>query len=308
MESYELLMGLGLSEALPNVEMTISQYDYSDSEIGRYTGTFCSIFDNIPNFERYYYRVTALGKKDVQGRLLSEHFGVRVSSIGGFKVSEESFVNSFLNYEVKEYAKYKKSVGNQTIVFNFAYELIHDFWYIDRMKTIKQNTPEKFNSALEGFLKKFKGFQSLKNLNDVKGKKGIYLLVLDEYNVCYLGQTNDIRTRIMRHWSRNDYFTGTGIDMFKAKDTTRIYYALAEGKNKINSLEHRVINEMPSRYTLNCMAGGDIDYLMENTFLITKTPSRDSDFVNYVTQYYNITERINADMGKFVDLSVKTGC
>ncbi len=306
MDTDELFIGIGLSDTLPAVEMTISQYDHWDCEIGRYTGTFTSIFDSIPNFERYYYRVAALGKNDIQGMLSSKHFGVRVTSIGGFKVSEESFINSFLNNNVKEYAKRKECGGVQAIDFNFAYEMIHDFWFIDRMRTVKQNTSEGFNSALDGLLRRFKEFQPLENLNDVKGKNGIYLLVLDEYNVCYLGQSNDIRARIMRHWSRNDYFTGTGIDMFKAKDTTRIYYALTEKSRKTNSLEHRAINEMPSRYTLNCMAGGDIDYLAENSFSINKSPSPDSDFVNYVLQYYNIFERINANIGRFIVSSSKT--
>ena len=300
MVTDSLYMETDLFSNLPNVKMTISQYDHWDCEIGRYTGTFASIFDNIPNFERYYYRVAALGKSDMQGRLFSKHFGVRVTSIGGFKVSEESFINSFLNNEVKEYAKQKECGSVQTIGFNFALELVHDFWYIDRMRTLSQNTPEGFNSALNDFLSKFIEFQPLENLNDVERKNGIYLLVLDEYNVCYLGQSNDIRSRVMRHWSRNDYFSGTGIDMFKAKDTTRIYYALTEKKHQTNSLEHRAISEMPSRYTLNCMAGGDIDYLAENSFSITKAPSTDGNFVNYVSQYYDIPERINSNIDKFI--------
>lgn len=296
----KLFMGIGISSALPTVEMTVSQYDHWDCEIGRHTGTFTSIFDNIPNFERYYYRITALGKNDVQGRVSSKHFGVRVTSIGGFNVSEESFINSFLNNDVKEYAEFKASGDAREIDFNFAYEMIHDFWFIDRMKTMRQNTAEGFNSALACFLGKFKEFQPLENLNDVQNKNGIYLLVLDEYNICYLGQSNNIRKRIMCHWSRNDYFTGTGIDMFKAKDTTRIYYALTDGKRKTNSLEHRAINEMPARYMLNSMAGGDIDYLAENSFSTNIPPAQDNNFVNYVLQSYDIFERINDNMGRFI--------
>lgn len=284
---------------LPNIKITISQYDSSDREIGRYTGTFSSVFDCIPNFEKYYYRVTALGKTDAQGRVITEHFGVKTTSIGGFKLSEESFINSFLNFEIKEYSKQK---ANNCIEwdFNFSYELIHDFWYIDRLRTLRQNSSEGFNAALDHFLNKSKQFYPLTNLNDVKEVSGIYLLVLDEYNICYLGQADDIRKRIMRHWSRNDYFTGTGIDMFKAKDTTRIYVAPVDRKRKINSLEHKSIKTIPPRYTLNILAGGDIDYLASHSMQITKGKCTDSEYINYVTQNYDVVERIHANKNRFV--------
>lgn len=286
--------------SLPDIEMTISQYDHQDCEIGRYTGTFTAIFDSIPNFSYYYFRVTALGKKEVHRRVSSEHFGVKATSIGGLKLSEESFINSFLNNNIQKYAKQKEYNKTSLSSFTFAYELIHDFWFADRMKTLKQNTPEGFNAALNNFLRKFKEFQKVENLDALKERNGIYLLVLDEYNSCYLGQSNDLRKRIMRHWSRNDYFTGTGIDMFKAKDTTRIYVAFTEGKHQINSLEHQAINYMPARYALNCLSGGDIDYLAENELSLAKNPCPDSDFVDYVIHDYNIVERINANKGRFI--------
>lgn len=300
MEVDDFLAEIRLCHTLPNIAMTISQYDYQDREIGKYTGTFTSVFDNIPEANKFYFRVTALGKNDAQGRLFTSHFGVRTTSIGGFKVSEESFINSFLNNNVREYTMQKARGSVQAEDFNFSYELIHDFWYIDRMRTIQQNTSEGFHYALERFLRKFTEFQPIEDLNDVKEKIGIYLLVLDGYNVCYLGQSSDIRKRIMRHWSRNDYFTGTGIDMFKAKDTTRIYVALTSGKHETNLLEHQAIDEMPSRYTLNCLAGGDIDFLERNSFSINRKPCYDRDFVDYVLQDYDITDRINKCKDRFV--------
>jgi len=196
MDLIELLTEPFFCDSLPNIEMTISQYDYWDCEIGRYTGTFTAIFDSILDFNKYYYRVTSLGKHDLQRRVYTEHFGIRATSIGSFKVSEESFINSYLNHCIKEYAKQKEFGHTLTAIPNFAYILIHDFWFIDRMKTIKQNTSNGFHSALDNFLNKFKEFQQIENLNDIKGKNGIYLLVLDEYNICYLGQANDLKKRI----------------------------------------------------------------------------------------------------------------
>lgn len=289
---------------LPDVTMTISQYDYQDQEIGRHTGTFNSVFDNIPDFDRFYYRVTALGKTDIQNRLSTSHFGVRTTSIGGFNVSEESFLNAYLNYNVKDYALQKACGDIRPEDFNFAFLLIHDFWFLDRMRTLRQNTSSGFQDALDTFLKNFTEFKSIVNLDEVKEKRGIYLLVLDDYNVCYLGQARNIRQRIMRHWSRNDYFTGTGIDMFKARDTTRVYVAFTDKNRKTNALEHQVIDAMPSRYTLNCLAGGDIDFLADHALSISKKPCRDDDYVNYVLQDYDIVERIKESSGRFIIESI----
>lgn len=293
---YDLPMPIS---SLPDIEMTISQYDYSDHEIGRFTGTFTSIFDSINNFENYYYRITSLGISNKQGKVCTYHFGVKTTSIGNFVLTEENFLNSFLNHEIQEYAKQKRN-GIITFNFSFAYVLIHDFWYIDRLRTLNQNTSEEFNTALDKFLSKFKQFIPIYDLNNVDNKEGIYLLVLDEYNACYLGQAVNLRNRIMRHWSRNDYFTGSGIDMFKAHDTTRIFIALASGKDRTNSLEHKTINAMPSRYTLNCLPGGDIDYLAKHSFGLSKKPCTDNDFINFVAQHYDIAERIHANKQRFI--------
>lgn len=284
---------------LPNIEMTISQYNNNDEEVGRYTGTFTSVLDQIPNFNKFYYRVTALGKTDTQGRVTAEHFGIKAISFGGLKLSEESFINAFLNHQVLEYAKLKVA-GCIDYDFNFAYVLIHDFWYIDKLKTLAQNNSSSFNEMLDSFLAKNKHFHPLTNLNNVKEVSGIYLLVLDEYNVCYLGQSNDLQKRIMRHWSRNDYFTGTGIDMFKAKDTTRIYIAPVSGQNRINALEHNVVKNFSPRYTLNILAGGDIDYLFNHSMQLMKDECVDSDYINYSIQNYDITERIHANKHRFI--------
>ena len=75
--------------------------------------------------------------------------------------------------------------------------------------------------------------KQIEDLNVLNGKQGVYLLVLDRYRACYVGQSDDMRRRIMRHWSRNDYFTGSGIDMFKAHDTTRIYAAVLKENHRI---------------------------------------------------------------------------
>ena len=284
---------------LPDVEITISQYDHTDCEIGRFTGTFTSVFDSIPDFEYYHYRVTALGKNTAYKRIATKHFGVNTISFDGCFLTEENYINNFLNHEIAEYAKQQKT-GHISQEFSFSCILVHDFWYIDRMRTLHQNTPKGFQFSLQHFLSEFTQFWELDDLNSVKGKEGIYLLILDKYNACYLGQAVDIRKRIMRHWSRNDYFSGTGIDMFKAKDTTRIYVALTNNSRITNTLEYDTINAIPSRYTLNCLAGGNIEYLTQHSHTFSKKACSDVDFINYVTQDYNIIDRINSNCNRFI--------
>ena len=288
------------TEPLEQVRMTIDCYNENDCIVSTHTGEFQEVFDNIPNFERNYYRVAVLGKHEGSKRVTTNYYGVKTTSVGGFKLSEESFLNAFLNKLVKEYAedKRKETLAGQD--YNFADVIVHDFWYIDRMRTLHQNTAEGFNFVLDRFVKRFRSFERVDDLNLLKGKNGIYLLVLDKYNACYFGQSNDIRKRIMRHWSRSDYFTGTGIDMYKAYDTTRIYAAITQPGYKTNHMENRVIESIPPRYTINCMAGGDIDYLEKTGKAITKPENRDDNFINYVHLNYNLTERIKENKSRFI--------
>ncbi len=302
MELEELMKMMYEAMHVQEAKITITQYDSDDCAVASYTGEFKTIFDNIPDFEKYYYRVTAFGKHEGFKRVTTNYYGVKTTSIGGFRLTEESYVNSVLNYMIKCYAKAKK-MGLSTsdrYNYNFACVMDHDFWYIDQMKNVRQNTKEKFNYELKQLLKKFHSFKRIENLNELEGQNGIYLLVLDEYNCCYWGQSNNMRKRIMKHWSRNDYFSGTGIDMFKAYDTTRIYAAVTEGTRRTNELEHKVIQMMPPRYTLNCLAGGDGNQLVSHKKSILKPDNEDREFINYKKVYYSIEERIRENEGRFI--------
>ena len=77
---------------------------------------------------------------------------------------------------------------------------------------------------------------------------GLYFLILDKYNRCYVGQSNDIKRRIQTHWSKVNYAT-TGIDMFKAYDTTRIY--VNPVKKELDKWETTAILDIEQKYLLN---------------------------------------------------------
>lgn len=80
----------------------------------------------------------------------------------------------------------------------------------------------------------------------------------------------------MRHWSRHDYFSGTGIDMFKAYDTTRIF-VLECSRRWINTNEYNMVNLIDSNYTLNGITGGDIEYHIKNKLPIAKAKGDKSE-------------------------------
>ena len=263
-------------------KVTITQYDKNDCEIATYTGSFCEVFDSINCFQNYYYRITALGKHEPQERIWTEYFGEKISNIGGHKLSEESFINNWLNWLVQYYYKFLCGKYNVTILFSFKLIYIHDSWYLNRVLSLRQNNRELFNKALNKYLNEHSEFIEISSLKQVAGKSGIYILVLDAYNACYIGQAKDIRRRIMAHWSRNNYHSGNGIDMFKAYDTTRIYAAINESRNEENNnvLENDSIRIIPSKYTLNSMAGGNLDFLLSKRENLMKEKTKEKGYLN----------------------------
>ena len=298
MELEQLMQMFYESIHVQEATITIAQYGKWDNYIQSYTGEFKQIFEQIPQFDRYYYRVAALGKHESFQRVYGRHFGVKISSIGKFELSEEGFLNAYLNYMIGTYKKERDT--DKARWYNFAYLMEHDFWYIDRMNCLKQNTEDDFNRVLEGALKKYRSFKKIEDLNLLNEVNGIYILVLDRYNACYIGQSNNMKKRIMRHWARNDYFTGAGIDMFKAYDTTRIFAAITAPGKRTNMAERKIISAIPYRYTLNYLAGGDVNQLQAEGKSILKPENTDDSFVDYTKEYYDIAERVKESQARFI--------
>lgn len=132
------------------------------------------------------------------------------------------------------------------------------------MEYFKSLDHDMFNKELEAFVLRNK-FIDVWNLKKFKGVSGYYIMVLDEYNQCYIGWSKDIYKRIRTHWNiRKDFdrllFPSHGmkssimsIDSFRILDTTRIF--IKPQKDDCNS-EEFLVNDMNKMYTLNRIGGG----------------------------------------------------
>ncbi len=121
---------------------------------------------------------------------------------------------------------------------------------------------DAFNKHLEQQCAKFK-LMECKNLNDLAGIEGVYVLVLDSYKQVYIGQSSDIKQRITSHWNGKKsldrmiygrvFDSILSIDSFGALDTTRIFYL--ETYNTY-LYEEKMVASFSSLYLLNRTAGG----------------------------------------------------
>ena len=104
------------------------------------------------------------------------------------------------------------------------------------------------------------------DLKEVNNVEGIYILVLDEYKQVYIGISNNIKKRILQHWSDKKDFDRLlfgdkeksilSIDSFGALDTTRIFYKEFSYFDDIYSAEYNVVAKFKDKYKLNRVDGG----------------------------------------------------
>lgn len=253
---------------------TILQFDADDHLIGEYTGELKCILDNIENGETFYYRFPCFSDIGSKKKIRYTHFGLKGINTSCNEYSAEELITYYLNYEIQAYYRRKKKGkkfhcrGFENIEFIYAIQL-------QEADRLNRNTAEDFNKRLDSFLKRHSEFKPVVDLNDYRGMCGIYLLVLDKYNVCYIGQTQTaLRVRIKQHWTRSDYFL-RGIDRFKAMDTTRIYVYPIQDTESINLAEYSLIPDFPEQYTLNCgSSGGDVYFMKSHGELPNIEPDK----------------------------------
>lgn len=134
------------------------------------------------------------------------------------------------------------------------------------MEFFKQIPREAFNAALEQLIGSNKNAQQIFDLNDCKKMHGIYVLVLDKYKQVYIGQSRDIKSRIISHWNKQKEFdrllwgglnhSVLSIDSFGALDTTRIFVLETD---LLDASERFAVHKMPPHFRLNRIGGGTID-------------------------------------------------
>ena len=125
---------------------------------------------------------------------------------------------------------------------------------------------EKFEKALSALLKRRKNFKQIYDLNECDRIEGIYALVLDEYKQIYIGQSKDIKKRILQHWRKKKEFDRLlcgradssilSIDVFGFLDTTRIFVLKTETLWDLDNTEVVLLNAISKKYLLNRTAGG----------------------------------------------------
>ena len=136
------------------------------------------------------------------------------------------------------------------------------------MKYFSLLDKNEFNNEINSFLKKYKSFKSVSDLNEYKYVSGCYIMVLDEYKQIYIGVANDIKRRIQQHWTKMKPFDRLlfpqdavetsimSIDSFRALDTTRIY---AYKCNNYYDLENQYIEYFSPKFICNRRSGGKFD-------------------------------------------------
>jgi len=229
----------------PKIKFEVHQYDSDDNELG----VFYSEYDlfTSPNYKNYYYRIKPF-LSTPRGRVYNEHFGVTVSNEGTNAFDMGVYWNQLLNYLITLSDTPEQLLKFMNGNLSWHYKKFHDLSTLDH---------SEFNKALSAFTSKFP-FSQVNNLFTANKMSGIYLLVLDEYACCYMGQSKNIKTRIQQHWRKTNFYTD-GIDMFKAFDTTRIYTIfLQDGftQKYIDKLEYHFIHSIDRKYLLNFLGGG----------------------------------------------------
>lgn len=207
------------------------------------------------------------------------HFGVKIKVTEHIKLSRDNYCTP-TNKCRKNHTEWLKDrirfngwkVPNETYadIEHFTDEWVKQH-YNDCMLNFDLNIAfferidiKEFNSYLNKFVTANK-FKKVDDLNTVASIPGIYILVLDEYKQVYIGKAENIKRRIMQHWSAKKEFdrliygsvdsSVLSIDSFGALDTTRIFYKKVQN-NKIHEQEGKIVDSFEPSYSLNRICGG----------------------------------------------------
>lgn len=124
----------------------------------------------------------------------------------------------------------------------------------------------EFEDALQHVLVKGRTFKPVESLQDWDAVEGAYVMVFDDYKQFYIGQSEDVRKRIKRHWTTrkpfdrlifgSPYDSIFPTDEFRALDNTRIFAARSRNPYAV---EERAEKGADQRFSLNRMSGGEAD-------------------------------------------------
>ena len=230
----------------------INQYDDTDC--------LCNTFESYsgvlacPNYSEYYYRYDAF-PDTMREKLRFKHFGLSLYKAGLPFLSEDQYCNDFLNDTIKSRRIHAFCGAKNLDPFLLP---VYDR-YLGKMKQIVNLDYQEFESALGRLTEQYQ-LEEVLDLNECNGCSGIYLLVLEMYKQLYIGQSTNIKARIINHWNRKDLVSGCCIDTFRAKDTKRIFVMKDRDgrfRNHHNDIEIKMIGSVDPKFLLNIMPGGD---------------------------------------------------
>lgn len=203
-----------------------------------------------------------------------KHFGLNLRSTKlGFELKRENYAiinpkNSLHNFECMKNAYTDNSGKFYTEEWCIAHreKCLKNFDL--NMNFFKTLNHDEFDKEIVRFLKKYKKFKAVQDLNEYNNVSGYYMMVLDKYCQIYIGTSENIKRRIQSHWTKTRSFdrllfpmnavekSVLSIDSFRALDTTRIY---ATHTAKLYCLEDEYINFFSPKFITNRIKGGITD-------------------------------------------------
>lgn len=250
-------------------------------------------FDAGKYEKNYFVHFNTRLKKNDRNILTRENYCIPTNKLG---TSEKKFIKNVIErYKDKKVKFYECYLTIPNEVFadeeHYSNEWVENH-YKDCMRNFDLNMKyfeslnyNDFDKKLKSFTKKNK-FVEVNNLDDLV-VCGIYILVLDKYKQVYIGKADNIRKRILNHWSKKKEFdklifgrvedSVLSIDSFGALDTTRIFYKKINSYKDIYTLEEKYVDKFNNKYLLNRVAGGinvEDDEKLRNLKLIASKNKR----------------------------------
>lgn len=208
-----------------------------------------------------------------------QYFGVWIKKSEKNKISRENYAtiekkNSMWSSKTKSY--YKTVEERQKLYDDAECRIYSDSFckewqekclinFDKNIEFFKQLSRDAFEDDLQKLINFNENVKQILDLNECKGMRGLYILVLDEYKQVYIGQARDIKRRILSHWSRKKEFdrllfggvnsSVISIDCFGALDSTRIFVLETDD---LDSSESLAISKISKMFSLNRIGGGTI--------------------------------------------------
>ena len=238
-----------------------------------------------------------MDNKNTNGKI--KHFGVWIKSTNSMRINRENYAviekrSSTWSPRIGKLRKsYYQTVAERMEDYDDEECRVYsDKWCAEHRRKCLLNFDlnmayfddlqyESFEQALVKLCAANKAIREIDNLNSYKGVAGVYVMVLDEYKQVYIGQSTDIKRRILMHWNTKKQFdrllfggvenSVISIDSFGVLDTTRIF--VLETCN-LNSTEKKIVNDIPSIYRLNRIGGGRTENTIDIMDMLKKINHR----------------------------------